>query len=167
MNQLDNDRSRLAYSKARFTRDALLRAAAEQLDAQTQALYAILIAESWPCTRNSSTPWYCKMSQERLAERLKTSVRSVSRWLVELRRVGLVISERHSLRATCRYFLPYADVPRQLKRPLKTDQYDTGVVCVPPPVSGSYATSVVCDPSIDRLNATIDRVEQRLLQRAR
>lgn len=93
----------LATSKTVFTREALRAAARRSLSAQAQAVYAILIAESWWDDQRSA--WRLRMSQQQLASRLSASVDSVRRWLNELVTAGVLTIIRGHARTVNRYLL--------------------------------------------------------------
>ena len=93
----------LATSKTVYTREALREAARRSLSAQAQAVFAILIAESWWDERRSA--WRLRMSQQQLASRLSASVDSVKRWLRELAGAQLVEVLPGRARTVNRYVL--------------------------------------------------------------
>lgn len=95
--------SKRAYSKALYLSQAMRAAARCSISLQAQAVFAILIAESW--WNDDRASWCLKMSQQQIANRGSCSVDSVSRHLRELAGAQLVQVLPGRARTVNRYML--------------------------------------------------------------
>lgn len=114
-----NDKQR-ASSKAKLIRDALRAAAELHARPMAQALYATLIAEAWWDRRNEA--WATHTSQDRLAQRLNVSDRTVRRAITELVELQLLYVRHIGPQRPAKYYMPRSfPAPDLLPAPVQSD----------------------------------------------
>lgn len=95
-----------AWAKAKILNRGLRQLAHLEADATAQALFAILLAESWPDERDPQGAWSIRMPMQLLERRLRRSKNTVRAAIETLEHAELLRQVKGSGKRTSRYVIP-------------------------------------------------------------